>query len=247
MSFFINPFIYAVVGCSGDLISTSNLLGYYKFEGNVNDSSGQGNNATGTSLSYTSAGWYASGGTFNGSTTLVNMPSTNYSIATGYTITAWIKTNTSRVSSMQIVCKDKVNYGAANRRDFQFRVDGTGAPGVAGKVRFARFSNNTTLVSNFASTGTVNTGNWVHVAAVFDNAVGSKIYINGVQDGSDSVTTNNQNSTDSVIRIGSTEEGASSGIANVFSGNTDEVSFWNRPLSASEILTLASSTCQLRS
>ena len=245
MSFLINPFIYAVgpVGCSGSLISTTSNLAYYNFQGSMTDYSGQGNYATPTNLSYTSSGWYQSGGTFNGSSTNVNMPSKDYSIATGYTITAWIKTNTSRVTPMQILCKDKVNAGAANRRDFQFRVDGT-ADGV-GKLRFVRFSNNTTVVSNFASTGTVNSGNWVHVAAVFNNGVGSKIYINGVEDGSDSVTTNNQNSTDSNIRIGSLEDNASSGIANVFSGNTDEVSFWNRPLSASEILTLASSTCPL--
>jgi hypothetical protein len=245
MGFLINPFIYAVApgGCSGNLISLSNIQGYYKFEGNTIDSTLNGNDATATNLTYTSAGWFQSGGTFDGSATLVNMPAKNYSIATGYTITAWIKTNTSRVAPMQILCKDKVNYGGANRRDFQFRVDGTG-DGV-GKLRFVRFSNNTTVVTNFASTGTVNSGNWVHVAAVFDNAVGSKIYINGVQDGSDAVTTNNQNSTDSNIRIGSIEEGATSGIANVFSGNTDEVSFWNRPLTASEIQTLAESTCPL--
>jgi hypothetical protein len=246
MGFLINPFIYAVGdGCSGALISTSNLLGYYKFEGNTIDSSGQGNTATATNLTYTSAGWYQSGGTFNGSTTLVNMPAKNYSIATGYTISAWIKTSaTGFAIAKQIVCKDKVNAGGANRRDFQFRVDGTNDSPL-GKLRFVRFSNNTTVVSNFTSTGTVNTGSWVHVAAVFNNAVGSKIYINGVEDGSDSVTTNNQNSTDSNIRIGSIEDVAAGGILGVFDGDMDEVNFWNRPLSASEIQTLAQSTCPL--
>jgi len=38
--------------------------------------------------------------------------------------------------------------------------------------------------------GTLSTGGWVHVASTFDNSVGMKVFVNGVEDGSNADTTN---------------------------------------------------------
>ena len=234
MSFLINPYMYATApsGCTSPLISTTNLQAYYKFDNNTDDSSGNAYNGTGNDITY-GTGKFLSAATFNGTSSYVAMPAEDYSISTSYTLSAWIKTT--GTTSQHIITSDKIGTGA--RRSYQFRLDDS-----TGVLRVVRFSNNTTVVSNFVSTAAVNTGSWVHVAMVFDNAVGTKIYINGSVDGSDAVLTNQHNVTDYGPDIGAVNGQPYEGF---FNGDIDEAIIFNRALSEAEIGDLAAGTCPL--
>jgi len=240
MSFLINPYIYADAPvCISPLISTSDLQVYYKFDGNSFDSSGSGNTGSATDITY-SSGKFDDAAVFNGTSAFVRMPSKDYSASTSFTLTAWIKTT--GTTEQHIITRDKVNMSPSsnNRRCWQFRIDAS-----TGVLRAVRFQNNTTVLSNFASTASVNDGNWHHVAMVFDNAVGTKIYIDGSVDGSDALTTNNNNVSDSQPVVGAIQGGTGGVEISFFNGMIDEGVFYNRALTSSEISTLAVGTCPL--
>src|SRR6185295_4675865 len=87
---------------------------------------------------------------------------------------------------------------------------------------------------------TINTGQWYHVAVTFDGSLASteraKLWINGTLDitaTETSATIPNYNST---VRIANTHPGA----ANWFNGRIDDVRFYRRALTATEIAALAS-------
>lgn len=214
---------------------TDNIKYYYKMDGNSNDATGTVN-GTDTSMSYASAdGKINQGGHFSGSG-YVQLSDVSLGITTGFTITAWVKTNTV-TNTPQILNRD--SFSGPSCRDWQFYIS------TAGKVGFIRFNSTPSVVTNFQSTGTVNDNNWHFVCAVFDNAVGSKIYIDGSQDGSDSVTTNNNDATGVTPVIGAGHNGNPT-IQNIFTGSIDEVGFWTRGLSASEITSLYNSGAGLQ-
>jgi hypothetical protein len=230
--------------CPANLLSDmSNLQLYYKLDGNALDSSGNGDNGTATGMTYTTgkfgdAGIFATG-------SYVSTPQKGYSVSTEFTVSAWVKTSTITSTFPQmIISSDRVNMSPAtnDRRVWQFRVDTT-----TGYLRFVRFSNNTTVVSNFAGNTNIADGNWHHVAAVFNNTSGSIIYLDGVNHASDSVTTNNNSPTDMQPVVGGSQTGTSGVVDSYFIGNIDEAILFNRALTLSEIQSLAAGTCPLKS
>ena len=229
MSFLINPYRYVP-----PVISTSGLRFYQKLEGNVTDSSTYSVSVTPSNLTYTSDGKFGSGGIFNGTSTIETLASADYSLTTGFTVMCWMKRGDDLTDVQQIFTSDKTN-SSPNVRVWQFGIEDTD------EIRFIRFSDNTTVCTYIKSTATITDTNWHHVAAVFDNAVGSKIYIDGNEDGSDTVKTNNYNPSNTPI-IGGQLGGAGGAPSNWFKGTLDEVILYTRPLSVTEITTVAAAT-----
>jgi hypothetical protein len=243
MGYLTNPFIFAT-SSTGPIISAANLKVYFKFEGDVLDQSGNALNGSVTGpLTYTSSGKYSSGATFpSAPAAYVSLSATTYGIANNYSLACWIKTTAT--SQQQIFSSDK--NGGGTRRVWQFRLDGTG-DGTAGLLRFVRFNSSNGLLTNIANSTPLNTGNWVHVAATFDSAKGSYIYVNGVSAATDTVLTANNNPADAVPILGTyqgvgtpTTTTGSTGV--LFIGTMDEVLFFNRTLTPSEVSILASSS-----
>ena len=80
------------------------------------------------------------------------------------------------------------------------------------------------------STTSINTGNWIHVAATWDGTTGEmKLYINGVLEASTIGATGTRSAPPS-IRIGSIQTGI-----NYFNGTIDELRIWNSVRSQSDI------------
>jgi hypothetical protein len=80
------------------------------------------------------------------------------------------------------------------------------------------------------STTSINTGNWIHVAATWDGTTGAmKLYINGVLEASTTGSTGSRTAPPS-IRIGAIQTGI-----NYFNGTIDELRIWNSVRSQSEI------------
>jgi len=82
------------------------------------------------------------------------------------------------------------------------------------------------------STSNVNTGNWVHVAAVYTSGLGkvASLYINGVLEAQNTAVSSNPRNTNAQIAFG-----RAFSKPQFFNGDLDEVRIWNYNLSQCEI------------
>lgn len=138
-------------------------------------------------------------------------------------VEAWIRTDQSSTGSI-VTWKNPENNGEA----VLFRVE-------SGKLEFGEWIGG--KWNSYKSAANVNTGSWLHVAAV--RGPGSlKLYINGAESYSNTATAlPNSLSHTTTLSIGAIQTDTSGGINpdEVFIGNIDEVRIWQRTLSETEI------------
>ena len=213
----------------------SGLVGLWTFDGkdmtsNVADVSGAGNNGflQGQTSTTTAIGKIGQALKFDGTDDYVNAGVLSITIASGYTVSAWIKnSNASLASFPQIITSDS----SGSDRVFQFRLNTTG------RLELIRFDSSNTLIETITSLGiNLNDNEWHHVTATFNSSVGSVLYIDGAQSTSSPNTTLNKD-------LGAAEPtliGArrSSNVTSFFGGPIDDVRIYNRALSAAEVLQL---------
>ena len=160
------------------------------------------------------------GGSLNldGSNDYVNIPKPNLN---SFTIEYWVKSTQVSPSGTQWyqgngIVDAEVGGGAT---DF-------GTVLLNNKLAFGVGNPDITI----QSTTSINTGNWIHVAATWDGTTGEmKLYINGVLEASTIGATGTRSAPPS-IRIGSIQTGI-----NYFNGTIDELRIWNSVRSQSEI------------
>ncbi len=139
------------------------------------------------------------------------------------TVSAWIKTtnvghSTTHYTSMYIMAAEM--GGGAN--DWGFGVNNSG------KLAFGAGTSDATI----ASTTSVNTGNWINVAATRIKSTGEiKLYINGVLDKTGTGNTGNTLTAASQIWIGSGQDGP----AFTMGGLINNVMAYNSALSETDI------------
>jgi len=206
------------------------LVGYWSFDGKdvagipstalspgtVYDRSGQGNNgkyynATGTQPV---AGKIGQALNFNGIDSFAALGTgASLDIDNNITLSAWIKT------------ADNIShYVLANR---------TGEQGYALLIYngIASLQTGATNWSGLPGTSNVQDGRWHHLLGTYDTNIGGKIYVDGVLEGSSSVT--GQLTTAAGIQ---TYIGNGLGVANpFFNGSIDDVRVYNRALTGDEI------------
>lgn len=196
---------------------TDNLVTYYKFDGNSNDSVGT-NNGTDTAITYsTNDGKINTGAGFNGSTSKI-LQGSNNGAYTDFTFSCWVK------------------GGAVNLVILRESAGGTGwTPAImtdaSGHIT-AGIVNYGVGPSSFITGGTVVTGGaWFHVVYTKNAAGKQNLYINGV---SDATEVSGTVATMSTIpyAIGC-EYYAGTGYS-FWSGSIDEFACWSRALSANE-------------
>jgi hypothetical protein len=185
----------------------------------VCDSSGNGFDGanTGSTINTTTQKLGAAARTFNGTTQYITIPITSGSAldidANPITIEAWF--NTDSVSVAQSI----VGRGDVGANGYGIRVQSTGKINI-GSHGGGNFDGNTTLVA----------GRWYHVAGVI-NGADTRIYLNGVLDGTGTVSV--VTSTVNNVYIGA--DLVSSAVATFFDGSIDEVRISNAALSAEQI------------
>ena len=160
------------------------------------------------------------GGALNtdGSNDYVNIPKPNLN---SFTIEYWVKTTQASPSGTQWY----QGMGIVDAEVGGVTTD-FGTSLLNNKLVFGIGSPDVTI----QSTTSINTGNWVHVAATWDGSTGAmKLYINGVLEASGTGGTGLR-SAPSNIRIGSILTGI-----NYFSGTIDELRIWNVVRSQSDI------------
>jgi hypothetical protein len=167
--------------------------------------------------SWTTAGKFGKALSFNGSSGLVSIAdAASLDFTSAMTIEAWVRPTT-RSNWDTVVMK---GYGSTGRAYALYAGDKNGRP--AASVRISSSERSTAGSSALA----LNT--WSHVAMTYGGGR-LRVYVNGVQVASSSVTGSIRTSSDPVTIGGSTVWGR------WFAGQIDEVRIYNRALSQTEI------------
>jgi len=206
-------------------VPTNGLVGWWLFNGNANDLSGNGNNGTvnGATLTTDRFGATAKAYDFNGINdfiSLANSGSINFS--QGISFSAWIKTNDIRLASIvdkETTC-NSYGYRLNTRNDGQIWTEhgcyGNGQPGCYTAKANINYTSNT----------------WYFIVGTLDLINGNRIYVNGnlVDQGAVTQLINNSKN----IEFGR----ATGGTGEYFWGIIDDIGIWNRALTQQEITDL---------
>ena len=205
---------------------TTDLVSYYKLDGDSNDSVGS-NDGTDTSVSYV-AGKIGDAAQLAGTSKILIPSQSAFNLQSSFTILAWVY-QTSRGKSgcyeEGIVCKDNETTG---NRCFNFVISGPADSGNVGKLRFIY-----NAVDNISlySTSTIPLDEWTLVGIVSTNGTYT-FYKNGtsIGNGNTNITPAYQGTASLFIGKEINNQYVESMI-----GKIDEVGIWSRALTSDEI------------
>jgi len=216
-------------------VPSDGLVGYWPFNGNANDESGNGNNGTvnGATLTTDRNGNSNSAYSFDGSSyiRISNNPAFNFGIG-DYSISCWVKkTGTDWLNN--IIGKSTTHPRTGLYLGF-----------VYNQIRFISGTNITANSSNGDVIHPTDSDNLYNIVAVFNpsnNLV--KLYLNGVlvsSTASNATLLNCDNSDDLMVGVAHLS-GDPSG-PEYFHGKIDDIGIWNRALTQQEITQLYTTT-----
>jgi hypothetical protein len=168
---------------------------------------------------------------FDGVDDYVNLGNPTLSIANAYSITVRFKVDNIS-SAMQLLANDNGSTIASGRRIWQFRLNDTG------QIEFIRFASSNTLIEVFATTNTFDDNQFHWATVVFDSSVGSKIYVDGVEEASSNNTTANNSGTTNDYYIGALQNrsgGSTTSFVTHLDGEINNAQIWQKALSSTEI------------
>ncbi|HLP86798.1 MAG TPA: LamG domain-containing protein [Candidatus Paceibacterota bacterium] len=206
---------------SGSPSWQTNLLSWWKFEGDASDSVGSNDGtiygATGTSARCATSNCYD----FNGSSDYIDIGNpASLGLTGAMTASAWVYIDS--VDNRRIVSKLNASNG------WSLNIESSDA------FAFMVSSSSSDIVwieSNAAPSDYI--GELVHVVGVYEPSVGLRIYVNGVLD--NELTTGvpaSQYNNSSNVNIGRRSNAT---VNSYWDGTIDEVMIWNRALSTPEI------------
>ena len=209
-----------------DNVPTNGLVAWYPFNGNANDSSGNGNNGTnyGATLTSDRFGNPNSAYLFDGSSSYILVNSSAKFPDTAITTAFWFNRNGNPPTSPDenYICKD-LAFSTYLSDSILYAEVWKGSPGV-----WAYWSSGNYKVSDDTD--------WIFYASTFDNSTKLvNIYINGVL--VDSVTETDPNA---IVRSSSSPLyiGRNTSPVYYINGKLDDVRIYNRTLSSKEIQSL---------
>src|SRR6185369_7556516 len=215
-----------ISGTVGEAASWGAPVANYHFEESSGatfyDSTGAGNNATCAICPTSTTGVFGNARRFSKtSSTALTVPNTSTLETSTATLSAWIKPTWTASSNSYNPAILALRSSSGTRYSWQ----------IADTYQTMLISNGSTTKS-VAITMSANT--WYHVAVVEDGTTWTG-YVNGI--GVGSATQSFGSTTGLPLNIGS-----STGSADYFTGDIDEVQIYNRALSAHEVYALAQST-----
>lgn len=179
-----NATVAASATFGSDNAYDGSVAAYYPLDGDAVDRTSNSFDGTEEGAPTSGAAQVGDGYTFDGSTDAIDLGTRAWGLTTGYSLAAWVKTN-SLAANSQIIAADKSLF--PQNRNFQFRMTASGA------VEFIRFDSGNAVVTQFNTSSTYDDNAWHFIVARFFGT-GSEIRVDGAQDGSDSVSTNNNDS-----------------------------------------------------
>lgn len=191
---------------------TNGLVGWWRMDGNTNDSSGNGNSGTLTNFNNDSTdGWtsgkFGGGLKFDGVNDFVSL--SNVSVSLPLTISFWA--NTASPSSYQKVISEEACNGPQ-----VYLIGGVWKIDICGDSN-----------SGAASSLAIQSGTWHFVTAVFSSTTSRTLYVDNQPPVTN--TYSDSNTTLNLQQIGIEN------LSNPYNGTLDDVRIYNRALSASEI------------
>ena len=214
----------------GTVTPPTGLVAWWKMDeaagsGTAVDATGNGNNATLTGLSLTSAwttGHTGSALKCDGSGgASVNDSASLEGITTGVTISAWVYRSVATTGFSVVLSKQ---IGTTSGEYYWLGLSGNYA-GTSGSS------------GTFASTTAVPIGVWTHMAATNDGST-ERIYVNGAQVASKNTAVVLKADTSKLIICGNQNDSSGS-IIERWNGLIDDLQLYNRALTATEISSLA--------
>ncbi len=211
-------------------VPTDGLVGWWPFNGNANDESGNGNNGAvnGATLSQDRFGNENSTYSFDGVSSKITVSSFNLTLNNGYTFTAWVKPNSLNYDDNNIVSLDAIAFEGTNSSSF-----GLSAGLCNGNINrlYFRHRNSSSILEKIGCKIPENT--WVHMVLTFN---GSKItcYYNGIM--YDNLSITDFQNPEKILRIGYGISRNNNGF--YFKGLIDDIGIWNRALTEKEVINL---------
>ena len=205
-------------------IPSEGLVGYWPFNGNANDESGNGNHGTvnGATLSSDRSGKANSAYSFDGSSNYIES-NLNFSIKSGITFSCW----------------GKITSLGKNDPQLYMSVVSGKYSGIAGVWDGSIINNKVFTIGGsqiVTSTTNFNLNTWVHLTYSYDQQTGiSKFYQNGILQGT--LTETNSITNFNLLRIGR-HLSDSWGYGWYFNGQLDDIAIYNRALNEQEITAL---------
>lgn len=211
---------------------TNGLVAYYPFNGNASDASGNGND--GVPIAVTPAtdrlGNATAAYQFNGSNSVITVPSLASANLTELTLSVWVLPSTTPSVQGDIINKWR-GFSYSNE-DYALNILSdlrvTFGNGRHGTGYFA-LPNHCAIIS----TNPIVLGRWFQLVATLDSSGTGKLWINGALAAQDNILTLMPPATEPV-RIGQLVQQDGS-ILDSFNGLIDDVRIYNRALSASEV------------
>jgi len=195
------------------------LIGWWRFEGNYNDSSSYGNNGSCSNCPALVSGTRGKSYSFDGADDGIDLglktPFTSPS--TEITISSWVRMDTNYLATKRIIGKATGSQGY----DLSIRID-------TGEMRASAYFSDTVSSSPLNGNTALAKDRWYHLAATY-NGSEARIYVNGVLDGTAQISGNINHSS---LQLAIGYNGVNDGY---FNGSIDEVMLWNRALSEQEI------------
>ena len=211
-------------------IPTNGLVGWYPFNGNANDESGNGRNGTinGPTISSDRIGKSNSVYDFDGTNDFISVSNTPFNNSP-FTISAWIYVRDVNNSFNPIVGLGDFSSDYLHKLYFSPNGNGTGKPQIG-----TQGLNDITSTSN-----AISINNWKHIVLVFNSYSNSGIqfYVNGVLLSSNTTGGSNNPTPLNATGFNIGKHTMGNGT-NYFNGKIDELGLWNRALSSSEITDL---------
>lgn len=218
-------------------VPTNGLIGYYPFNGNANDVSGNNHNGTvnGPTLTTDRFGNANSSYNFTGTNNDITLSNSQTLVTNGsFSISAWCTIETLTPSNYDAVIIGQFNGMVANDRKWLF-----GYRSVQSQrgISYYLFDNSGNPQINYC---TVNwapqISTWYHITWVFTGGNSIKTYINGLLNSNVSISLNNINNVANNIltKIGNGID-IDSPAKLPWNGKIDDVGIWNRGLTQEEI------------
>lgn len=208
------------------LFNDANLIHYYRFEGNSNDSKGTVNGVD-TSMGYgTITGFFGQGGSFNGSSSQIAIDSAVIGSNSAYTVLGFFNGTSTQ---------DGAVYGEGrSSTDSPFMMFRVNTGGTSGAVQYQTRDDGDILstIDYSPGAGVLNNGS-AHMYTIVKNSATSRIlYIDGTAVGTNTTNLSNPTTLDKV-RFGNLSR---IGTVLFYLGRADDTATFNRALSATEIL-----------
>lgn len=220
-------------------VPTNGLVGYWPFNGNANDESGNGNNGTnnGAILTADRYGNINSSYNFDGGNNYINVAnnsSQNFSSTNKITISLWMYSTVLPTANLARVLISKQDGSGANQNGFNISYEP--------QATYLLVANVVSNAYSYVDGNQLGIGVWHNLVFIFDNGI-TRSYKNGILM-NEGFAASIIGASPQSLTFGKPTWSALNAIG--FTGNLDDIGIWNRALTQEEITNLyqAEVSCQ---